>query len=62
VPAITLETTHPKSSQRSTKMFKTLKRIGLILATSSGIVTATTLTAHAGLGINHCEPKLAEPR
>ena len=40
-------------------MFKTLKRIGLILATSSGIVAATTLTAHAGVGINHCEPKLA---
>jgi hypothetical protein len=40
-------------------MFKTLKRIGLILATSSGIVAATTLTAQAGLAINHCEPKLA---
>jgi hypothetical protein len=41
-------------------MFNTLKRIGLILATSSGIVAATTLTAQAGIGINHCEPKLAE--
>ena len=40
-------------------MFKTLKRIGLILATSSGIIAATTATAHAGLAINHCEPKLA---
>jgi hypothetical protein len=40
-------------------MLKTLKRIGLILATSSGIVAATTLTAHAGLNLNHCEPRLA---
>jgi hypothetical protein len=38
-------------------MFKTLMRIGLILATSSGVVAATTLTAHA-LGANHCEPRL----
>jgi hypothetical protein len=41
-------------------MFKTLKRIGLILATSSGIIAATTATAHAGLYANHCEPRLAE--
>ena len=41
-------------------MFKTLKRIGLILATSSGIVAATTLTAHAGIGMNHCEPPLTK--
>jgi hypothetical protein len=40
------------------KMFKTLKRIGLILATSSGIIAATTLTAHAGIDLaNHCEPR-----
>jgi hypothetical protein len=38
-------------------MFKTVKRIALILATSSGVIAATTLTAHA-LGNNHCEPRL----
>ena len=37
-------------------MFKTLKRIGLILATSSGIIAASTLTAHAGMSLNRCEP------
>ena len=37
-------------------MFKTLKRIGLILATSSGIIAASTFTAHAFVIANHCEP------
>jgi len=37
-------------------MFKRLKRLGLVLATSSGIIAATTLTAHAA-GLNHCEPR-----
>jgi hypothetical protein len=38
-------------------MFKTLKRIGLILTTSRGIIAGTTLTAQAAL--NHCEPRLS---
>jgi hypothetical protein len=39
-------------------MFTMLRRIALILATSTGITAAATLTAHAGMGINHCEPQL----
>jgi hypothetical protein len=39
-------------------MFKRLKRIGLILASSSGIIAATTLIAHAGVDAQHCEPRL----
>ena len=38
-------------------MFTAIRRIALLLATSSGIIAATTLTAHA-LGHNHCEPRL----
>ena len=40
-------------------MFTTIRRIALILATSSGVAAATTLTAHAGIGMNHCEPRLS---
>ena len=40
-------------------MFTTLRPIALILATSSGVIAATTLTAHAGINLNHCEPPLA---
>jgi hypothetical protein len=39
-------------------MYTNLRRIALLLATSTGIITATTLTAHAGLALNHCEPGL----
>ena len=42
-------------------MITKIRRIALLLATSSGIIAATTLTAHA-LGGNHCEPPLAESR
>ena len=38
-------------------MFTKIRRIVLVLATSSGIIAATTATAHA-LGNNHCEPWL----
>jgi hypothetical protein len=38
-------------------MYTTLRRIALFLATSSGIIAATTLTAHAGINVNHCEPR-----
>ena len=38
-------------------MFTTIRRIALILATSSGVIAATTLAAHAGTNFrNHCEP------
>jgi len=37
-----------------------IRRIALVLATSAGIIAATTATAHAGIGMNHCEPQLAE--
>jgi hypothetical protein len=39
-------------------MYTNLRRIALLLATSSGLIAATTLTAHAGVAINHCEPRL----
>jgi hypothetical protein len=38
-------------------MITKIRRIALLLATSSGIIAATTLTADA-LGRNHCEPRL----
>jgi hypothetical protein len=39
-------------------MIKILRRIGLIVLTSSGVIAGTTLTAHALAGHNHCEPRL----
>jgi hypothetical protein len=39
-------------------MLKFIRRIALVVATSSGVIAATTLTAHAGLLSNHCEPRL----
>jgi hypothetical protein len=40
-------------------MIKIIRRVALIVLTSSGVVAATTLTAHAGLNLgNHCEPRL----
>jgi hypothetical protein len=38
-------------------MITKIRRIVLLLATSTGIIAASTLTAHA-LGANHCEPRL----
>ena len=38
-------------------MINKIRRIAIVLATSSGMIAATTLTAHA-LGTNHCEPRL----
>jgi hypothetical protein len=36
-----------------------VRRILLILATSTGLIAATTIPAHAGLLLNnHCEPSL----
>jgi hypothetical protein len=40
-------------------MVTKIRRVALLLATSAGIIAATTATAHAGLYANHCEPKLA---
>ena len=39
-------------------MINKIRRIALLLATSAGIIAATTATAHAGLAINHCESRL----
>ena len=41
-------------------MITKIRRVALLLATSAGITAATAATAQAGLGINHCEPQLAE--
>jgi hypothetical protein len=41
-------------------MITKIRRVALLLATSAGIIAATTATAHAGIGMNHCEPRLAE--
>ena len=38
-------------------MFTIIRRVALLLATSTGVMAATSLTAHA-LGGNHCEPRL----
>ena len=38
-------------------MITKIRCIVLLLATSTGIIVASTLTAHA-LGANHCEPRL----
>lgn len=38
-------------------MITKIRRIALVLATSSGIIAATTLTAHAAVALNHCEPR-----
>ena len=38
-------------------MHHTIRRLVLILAASSGVIAATSLTASAGLSLmNHCEP------
>ena len=39
-------------------MLNFIRRIALVVATSSGILAATSLTAHAGLLNNHSEPRL----
>jgi hypothetical protein len=40
-------------------MITKIRRIALLLATSTGIIAATAATAHAGLNLgNHCEPRL----
>ena len=37
-------------------MLKLIRRLALVAGTSSGIIAATTLTAHAGVNLgNHCE-------
>jgi hypothetical protein len=41
-------------------MITKIRRVALLLATSAGIIAATTATAQAGLNLNHCEPRLAE--
>jgi hypothetical protein len=41
-------------------MIKIVRRIGIVVLTSSGIAAATTLTAHAGVILgNHCEARLS---
>jgi hypothetical protein len=39
-------------------MTRRIRRILLILATSSGVMAVTALTAEAGRELNHCEPPL----
>lgn len=39
-------------------MSRIIRRVALIVATSSGVITASTLTANAGLHINHCAARL----
>jgi urease accessory protein UreE len=38
-------------------MITKVRRVALVLATSAGIIAATTTAAHA-LGNNHCEARL----
>ena len=37
-------------------MIRSIRRLLLILATSSGVIALTALTAEAGRELNHCEP------
>jgi hypothetical protein len=39
-------------------MITKIRRVVLLLATSTGIIAASTLTAHAHIAANHCEPRL----
>jgi hypothetical protein len=39
-------------------MITKIRRIALLLATSAGIIAATTAVAEAGIRVNHCEPRL----
>jgi hypothetical protein len=39
-------------------MITKIRRVALLLATSAGIIAATTATAQAGVAINHCESRL----
>jgi hypothetical protein len=41
---------------RDFDMITKVRRVALVLATSAGIIAATTTAAHA-LGGNHCEPQ-----
>jgi hypothetical protein len=50
--------TRPPGSKGNPDMITKIRRVALMLATSAGIIAATTSTAQAGLGINHCEPRL----
>ena len=36
-------------------MLKIIRRLTVLALTSSGIISATTLAAHAGITTNHCE-------
>ena len=41
-------------------MITKIRRVALLLATSAGIVAATTAVAEAGIRLsNHCEPRLS---
>jgi hypothetical protein len=40
-------------------MITKIRRVALILATSAGIIAASSAAAHAGLNLNHCEPRLS---
>ena len=41
-------------------MITKIRRVALLLATSAGIIAATSAVAEAGVRLNHCEPQLAE--
>jgi hypothetical protein len=52
-------TAKPHSDRKGNPdMITKIRRLALLLATSSGIIAATTATAHAGMFVNHCEPRL----
>jgi hypothetical protein len=53
---ITAPDAAPGSAKGLPDMFATVRRLALMLASSTGVVAATTLSAHALGGNNHCEP------
>lgn len=41
-------------------MYETIRRLLLIIATSSGVLAATAFTADAGRVVNHSETRLSD--
>jgi hypothetical protein len=50
----------PASIERNPDMINQIRRVALLLASSAGIIAATSAVAEAGIKLNHCEPRLAE--
>ena len=54
----TIEAPPQLEDQKGPDMITKIRRIALVLATSSGLIAATTLVAQAGVDAQHCEARL----